>query len=39
MLYRLQNHVEVEESKWKEKMNILQKELESLRSLQGNSMQ
>ncbi|XP_014270414.1 kinectin [Halyomorpha halys] len=38
MLYRLQNHIEVEESKWKEEMGNLQKELESLRSLHGNSV-
>lgn len=38
MLYRLQNHVEVEETKWKEEMGNMQKELESLRSIQGNSV-
>ncbi|CAH1394239.1 unnamed protein product [Nezara viridula] len=38
MLYRLQNHVEVEETKWKEEMGNMQKELEGLRSLQGNSV-
>lgn len=38
MLYRLQNHIEVEETKWKEEMGNMQKELENLRSLQGNSV-
>lgn len=37
ILNKLQNHVEVEELKWKEEMSCLQREVDSLRALQRNT--